>query len=69
MKWRYVTGGFVFSSPVVEQGIVYLASDKVYALDARTGTMLWNDPVVSTSPAVVDGVAYVSSDNDGTYTR
>jgi outer membrane protein assembly factor BamB len=65
LKWKYVTGGFVDSSPVVDHGIVYIASDKVYALDARTGTKLWNDPIFSVSPAVVDGVAYVSSYNDG----
>jgi len=54
--------------PVVD-GVVYVGSDdfNVYALNATTGTLIWNymtGNVVCSSPAVVDGVVYVGS-HDG----
>jgi hypothetical protein len=53
----------------VANGVVYFGSlnYKMYALDAKTGTLLWSyatDYWIVTSPAVADGMVYVGS-NDG----
>ena len=68
--WSYATGDMImFSSPTVADGVVYVGSynDKVYALNATTGHLLWSyetgGPVVS-SPAVKNGVVYVGSEDD-----
>src|SRR5580700_9693823 len=44
LKWSYPTGVFVSSSPAVANGIVYLASNGITALQASTGAKLWNNP-------------------------
>jgi len=53
----------------VADGVVYIGSgdDKVYALDATSGTKLWTfttGGAVTSSPAVANGAVYVGS-NDG----
>jgi outer membrane protein assembly factor BamB len=61
--WNYVTGDFVFSSPAVAGGKVYVGSDKVYALNASIGTLIWNTTGGAWgSPTVAGGVVYVGSD-------
>ena len=42
--WNYTTGGGVYSSPAVVDGVVYIGSDddNVYALNATNGAKLWN---------------------------
>jgi len=52
--------------------VVYVGSfnSRVYALDARTGRVLWNYSTggyVESSPAVANGVVYVGSDDDNVY--
>src|SRR5580700_182050 len=41
VKWSYATGGYVFSSPAVTNGVVYVGSyaDRLYALSASTGAL------------------------------
>jgi hypothetical protein len=56
----------VDSSPAVADGKVYIGSldNKVYCLDASTGTHIWSyttGSYVWSSPAVVDGKVYVGS--------
>jgi eukaryotic-like serine/threonine-protein kinase len=59
----------VGSSPAVIGGVVYIGSDDgyIYALNASSGTQLWNRTVDElyglsvSSPAVVDGVIYFRS--------
>lgn len=42
-KWEFQTGGKVISSsPVVVDDIVYISADKVFALDANTGSVKWS---------------------------
>ena len=43
LKWRFLTGGRVVSSPVFQDGVLYVGSDdgSVYALDASTGALRW----------------------------
>ena len=69
----------IWSSPVVVGGAVYVCSDNgtVYALNAESGTLLWNynttciEPyyqvTILSSPAVVNGVLYVSSQDGNIY--
>jgi eukaryotic-like serine/threonine-protein kinase len=70
--WQALTGEFVFSSPAVANGLVYVGSEDqyVYAFDARTGVLEWRyftrGPVYS-SPAVVNGIVYVGSEDDKVY--
>jgi PKD repeat protein len=72
LLWTYTTDGGVYSSPTVTNGIVYFGSNdnKLYALDAETGTYQWsystNHPVQS-SPAVVNDVVYVGSSDNHVY--
>ena len=73
LLWRYEPGatfGFVFSSPDVVDGVVYvgLFDGYLHAVDASKVAPLWrykipgsNGPVFFHSPKVVDGVVYVSS--------
>ena len=56
LLWNYTTGGWVFSSPAVVNGVVYIGSSNykgiegppfpnignVYALNATSGAKLWN---------------------------
>jgi outer membrane protein assembly factor BamB len=61
--WKYITGGPVYSSPAVSNGVVYIGSGYglqgiVYALSASSGAQLWNYTTASgveSSPAVVGG--------------
>ena len=64
--WSYATGDAAQSSPTVVNGVVYISSsfgDNLYALDASTGAELWSYDTgpTSTSPAVANGVVYVSA--------
>ncbi|MGD0977623.1 MAG: PQQ-binding-like beta-propeller repeat protein [Candidatus Bathyarchaeia archaeon] len=66
--WNFTTDGPLYSSPAVADGTVYACPEgaKVYAIDAFTGTLIWNytttgNLVGSSSPAVVDGKVYVGS--------
>src|SRR5271169_1500580 len=69
--WNFTTGGG-FSSPTVENGVVYVGSrdNKIYALNATKGNQLWNyttgNQIVS-SPTIVNKVVYVGSRDDNVY--
>jgi len=70
--WNYTTSGYVYSSPAVADGRVYVGSvdHRVYCLDTLTGAQIWNyttDNCVYSSPAVVYGRVYVGSDDNRTY--
>ena len=66
VTWTYTTGGWVYSSPAVSDGKVYIGSDddSFYCLDADNGTEIWNYATgdwVDSSPAVSDGKVYFGS--------
>jgi outer membrane protein assembly factor BamB len=83
---RAISPGFIiFSSPTVANGVLYVASSldasathfdgKLYAVDAATGDVLFNDVVslgqgearwVNASPTVENGVVYIPNYSDGT---
>lgn len=72
LRWRYPTEAFVYSSPAVVNGVVYVGSydGYVYALNASNGTLLWRYLTgngVYSSPVVVNGVVYVGSLDDYVY--
>ena len=72
LKWSFQTGGNVFSSPAIIDGIVYFGSadDNVYAVAAENGTLVWKYTTggdVSSSPAVSDGIVYIGSDDKKIY--
>lgn len=65
--WKFLTGGIGYnlSSPAYANGVVYMPGGVgLYALDANTGAVLWQDlgPANSGgSPTVVNGVVYINS--------
>ena len=66
VKWRYETGGNIWSSPSVSGGLVFVGSkdNYIYALDQYTGELKWRyktgDDVLS-SPSVSGGLVFVGS--------
>jgi outer membrane protein assembly factor BamB len=72
MLWNYTIGGYVWSSPAVVNGIVYVSSTdgKVYALNSTNGIQIWNYPINTSpysSPNVVNGVLYEGSTDNNVY--
>lgn len=71
-KWEFLTGGNVLSSPWIENNILYVGSNdkKLYALDANTGVKKWDflmnleNTAPNTSPVIVNGTLYMSSNYD-----
>jgi hypothetical protein len=67
LAWRFDTGGEVYSSPVIAESRLFVASKSGYlfALDAMTGNELWrfqlSDYVVRSTPAVDNGVVYIGA--------
>ena len=65
--WNYTTGGQVYSSPAVANGVVYVGSDdkKVVCVSCReryknSGNYTTGTDILS-SPAVANGVVYFGS--------
>jgi probable HAF family extracellular repeat protein len=73
VDWSAPTGGSVFSSPAVDDGVVYAASTdgQLYALSAANGKQLWATKIggndLFSSPAVAGGRVFVGSDDDSVY--
>lgn len=69
--WRYRTDNqLVNSSPLVQNGVVYIASSSLYALSAYHGTLLWRHRFqygTSSSPTIVNGVLYIVEGDGYTY--
>lgn len=65
LAWRFDTGGEVYSSPAIANGLLYVASKDgiLYALDAASGTERWqfriSEYVTRSSPAVIEGTVYI----------
>ena len=74
--WQSTTDSFERTSPAVSNGVVYAASDAgfLYALNAYTGSQLWNyntgsgdDGFPPSSPTVANGVVYAGFQNNIIY--
>jgi outer membrane protein assembly factor BamB len=68
--WRFATGSFVYSSPAVSDGLVFVNSYDMnaYAIDEYSGQQKWSfntGSVIFSSPAVANGLVYVASRNGG----
>jgi outer membrane protein assembly factor BamB len=67
--WAYQASDWVWGAPAVVDGVVYFGDlqGSVFALDAETGSLLWQKTVIGpiqTSPVVADGVVYFVSQGD-----
>ncbi len=63
LAWSYCTGGAIFSSPIVHNGIVYVAStaQTLTALSTLSGKQLWQlhtDSAFYSTPVIQNGVLY-----------
>ena len=63
VSWTYKTGAPIHSSPADVNNVVYFGSQdsRLYALDAKDGSLIWmheDKSWIQSSPAVVDGVVY-----------
>ena len=71
LLWRFNIGDKIRSSPAVGNGVVYQGANNgyVYALNASTGSVIWQYAAVSSgvesSPAVIGGIVYVGYLWDG----
>jgi outer membrane protein assembly factor BamB len=69
--WTFKTGAeIVEASPVVANGVLYIDTNQVYALDARTGALLWSYATGvggNDAPALVDGMLYVGDFDHNLY--
>ena len=76
--WTMTTSSSIFSSPLVANGFVYIAStdNKLYAFNAATGQLQWQKSIgqvigggafIYSSPAVVNGVVYIGSNDRNLY--
>ena len=66
IRWKFSTGGAVFSTPAISQGVLYVGSTdgNLYAIDAQSGTQKWKFPAgvrITSSPAVAGGLVYFAS--------
>jgi eukaryotic-like serine/threonine-protein kinase len=71
-QWTFATKGQVWSSPTLNNGILYIGSDdfNLYALYSTTGTMKWKfttGGLIRCTPAVVNGTVYFASDDGNLY--
>lgn len=66
LRWSAPLGSG--APPVIADGVLYLSSGKLYALDANTGSARWASQGIGddlSSPAVAAGAVYVSALKDG----
>src|SRR5581483_10769843 len=69
--WRTATGAALHASAAVVNGVVYIGSDQLYAIDANDGTIKWAADVGGdaawSSPAVANGVVIVGAGDGNIY--
>ena len=70
--WQSPTGYWVWSSPAVADGNVYVGSEdyNIYCFNASTGAKEWSYETgnfVDSSPAIVNNTLYVGSDDNHIY--
>jgi outer membrane protein assembly factor BamB len=70
--WTFSTDGEIWSSPAVQDGVVYFGSDDhfLYALDLRTRKLKWKfeaGDIVRSRPAVAGGTVFFTADDNQLY--
>ena len=68
LDWSYTTDSYIRSSPVVVNGVIYIASSSgnLYAINLATRVLLWSRNIgfyTDSSPSVANGVVYIGSDD------
>ncbi len=71
LKWKFKTEGKIFSSPIVQNGIVYIGSEDgyFYAIDEKSGNLKWKfktNGAVHSSASIYNDTVYFGS-FDGYY--
>jgi len=80
-KWNLILDSQVFTSPIVDNGVIYVAGSDVanrdglyrgtlYALTTATGSKKWevkNSSSISSSPTVVNGIVYIGINDEKVY--
>jgi outer membrane protein assembly factor BamB len=66
VKWKFKTGGKIFSSPVVNDGITYIGSEdsNLYAIRNSSGELIWKFHTlgaVSSTAAIDSNIIYFTS--------
>jgi outer membrane protein assembly factor BamB len=66
VKWKFKTGGRIFSSPVINDSITYIGSEDstLYAIRNANGELKWKFPsrgAISSSPVVDNNIVYFTS--------
>jgi outer membrane protein assembly factor BamB len=72
LRWSAQTGGYVYASPAVSGGLVFVGSydNTFYAFDAATGAVRWRfhaDGAISGAASVIGRVVYFSTFHERTY--
>lgn len=72
IAWRFQTGASLYATPVVANGIVYVASSEgvLYALDVRNGAFRWAfrvRDILSATPAIANGKVYIGAEDSTFY--
>src|SRR6266567_4364581 len=71
LRWSYTLPGyFLFTTPAVDRGVIYVGSDagRVMALDTATGKLIWTFAAggsVYAAPSAANGLVYVSTSAGG----
>jgi len=65
-KWIFNTSGYIFSSPIIVDDVVYIGSNdkNIYAINLTSGSKIWNYTTsgwVMSTPAYYNGTIYVGS--------
>lgn len=67
MDWQYLTQGTINATPVVADGIIFVAStdQNLYAIDAQAGTVKWTATIGQSpaTPLVANGKVFIGDAN------
>ncbi|UWY27770.1 PQQ-binding-like beta-propeller repeat protein [Flavobacterium sp. TR2] len=71
LKWKFKTDGKIFSSPIAQNGIVYIGSEDgcFYAIDEKSGNLKWKfktNGAIHSSASIYNDLVYFGS-FDGHY--
>jgi outer membrane protein assembly factor BamB len=71
-KWRFHTGGKIFASPTIANGVAYAGSGdgNLYAVRAGDGSLVWKFATqgpVNSSPAIAGGIVFFASLDGNVY--
>ena len=72
IKWTFKSDGRIYSSPVIDNGLIYIGSgdQKLYAIDQETGKKVWEfetSGAVHATPYVGKKLVYISSSDGNLY--